>query len=133
MPACPGEVPVAALEQADELLELPTVDMLTEWAARAFTDVSGGRMELPVLTAAYQSTNGLLINAKEALRLLSARLGSIFQRAHDRCSASGIARGGGDQHPGGPGAGRQLPRASGGAQPPRELELGPFLPHPMRG
>ena len=64
--------------------------------------------------------------------IAGALLDSLVAWAHDRCPASGIAGGGGDQHPGGPGAGRQLLRASGGAQPPGELEFGPIPPHPAR-
>ena len=35
-----------------------------------FTDASGGQVELPPLAVAYQSTNGLFVNAKEAVRQL---------------------------------------------------------------
>ena len=57
-------------EHTSELFEPPTVDVLKESAAAMFTDPSGGRVELPALTVAYQSTIGLFINAKEAVRQL---------------------------------------------------------------
>ena len=39
------------------------VKMLKDWAALAFTDAKGDRVELPALAVAYQST----VNAKEAV------------------------------------------------------------------
>ena len=63
-------VPDGSGDGSAEQLEPPTVDELKEWAAKAFADPKGDRLELPALAAAYQSTNGLLINAKEALRQL---------------------------------------------------------------
>ena len=58
-------------EHTSELvLEPPTVDVLEDSAAQMFTDASGGQVELPPLAVAYQSTNGLFVNAKEAVRQL---------------------------------------------------------------
>ena len=70
MPACAPAVPVGSVEGPAEQLEPPSVNQLKEWAAWAFADPKGGRVELPTLAAAYQSTNGLLLNAKEAVRQL---------------------------------------------------------------
>ena len=70
VPAYDATVPDGSVDGPAEQLEPPTVDELKEWAAKAFADPKGDRLELPALTAAYQSTNGLLINAKEALRQL---------------------------------------------------------------
>ena len=70
VPACAPAVPVGSVEGPAEQLEPPSVNQLKEWAAWAFADPKGGRVELPTLAAAYQSTNGLLLNAKEAVRQL---------------------------------------------------------------
>lgn len=70
VPASSGEVPGDARVQAAELLEPPNVDLMKDWAAKAFVNPSGTRVELPALSSAYQSTQGLLINCKEAIRQL---------------------------------------------------------------
>ena len=70
VPAYAAAVPYGSVDVPAEQLEPPTVDELKEWAAKAFADPKGDRLELPALAAAYQSTNGLLINAKEAVRQL---------------------------------------------------------------
>ena len=67
------------------------------------------------------------------LLLAGALLDSSVAWAHDRCPASGIAGGGGDQHPGVAGAGRQHLRASQGAPRPPGLEFVPNRPHPACG
>ena len=64
-----------------ELLEPPTVDVLKESAAKMFTDASGGRVELPPLAVAYQSTNSLIVNSKEAVRQL------FEQKRKEMCSS----------------------------------------------
>ena len=71
-------------EEASELLASPTVDTLKQWAALAFTDPSGDRVELPALATAYQSTNGLLVNAKEAVRLLFEQKKKLLCRSPER-------------------------------------------------
>ena len=81
VPACPGAVPVETAKEPSELLEPPTIDTLKEWASRAFTDPVGRRVELPALATAYQSTNGLFINGKEAIRKL------FEQRRKELCSS----------------------------------------------
>ena len=40
--------------------------MLKGWAAGAFADSGGVRVELPALGTVFQSTNGLLMHAKQA-------------------------------------------------------------------
>ena len=70
VPACAAAVPIGSVEGPAEQLEPPTVNQLKEWATWAFADPKGDRVELPTLAAAYQSTNGLLLNAKEAVRQL---------------------------------------------------------------
>ena len=70
VPADASAVSDEAGGEPGELLQPPAVDMLKSWATQSFANPTGSRMELPALSAAYQSTNGLLINSKEAVRLL---------------------------------------------------------------
>ena len=66
-----SEVPpaseVVTVETSEELLEPPTADTLKEWMKRMFSDPGGVRLELPKLAAAFKPTNGLLVNAKQAV------------------------------------------------------------------
>ena len=88
VPACLDTVPVGAPEQgvdaAGEQLEPPTVDMLKDWAAASFADVGGVRVELPTLGTAFQSTNGLLINAQDAVRQLFKQKGTPICSSPER-------------------------------------------------
>ena len=90
-----------------------------------------GAMHLPRLSPEEARTIGKRVVSIVGASGCSSR--SIVERAHDRCPASGIAGGGGDQHPGGPGAGRRLPRASQGVPRPSGLEFVPYWPHPAFG
>ena len=54
-----------------------------EWG-QAFTDPKGDRVELPALQKPYQSTCGLLMNAKEALRLLFEQRRKLLCRSPER-------------------------------------------------
>ena len=64
----PSEV-VTGVQAAEpsEQLQAPTVEKFKEWATASFTSATGVRVELPALTVVYQETNGLLVNAKQAI------------------------------------------------------------------
>jgi hypothetical protein len=81
VPAHAEGVTNEASEAAQELLEPPALDLLTEWAGLMFTDPEGKLVELPALMVTFLSTNGLVLNAKEVVRLL------FEKRRKDICSS----------------------------------------------
>ena len=79
--ASDGEATVDSTEAAVDQLEPPAVNLLMEWAAGMFTDPQGKRVSLTKLSVAFQSTNGLLMHAKEAVQRL------FEKRRKDICSS----------------------------------------------
>ena len=88
IPTGVGEVPTAPTAAAATPTtgepEVPTLVELKDWAAQSFTDPSGVLAELQALDIPYQSTNGLLINAKEVVRLLKKESAASICQSPER-------------------------------------------------
>ena len=66
-----SEVPPASEvvtdDNLEELLEPPALGMLKDWAKKMFNDPEGKVADLPMLDRVYEETNGLIVNAKQAI------------------------------------------------------------------
>ena len=59
--------PTSEVVSDNQLLEPPALEMLKEWAVKMFNDPEGKVIDLPMLGRKYQETNGLIVNAKQAI------------------------------------------------------------------
>ena len=66
-----SEVPTASEvvtdDNLEELLEPPALEMLKEWAKKMFNDLEGKVVDLSMIGRIYRETNGLIVNAKQAI------------------------------------------------------------------